>query len=142
MFWLEHNFSFRYFVSKDTIINTDHFPQELVSSCCLSLTWSHNLLFVAIISSAETNCDVTGRRLWLQGQKNQQKQVTSKTWGISSQYKDRLNEKWEWRETCLSLLRRKYSVNSKWISLLLYQGERIYPVSVALLKLVSSFSFD
>lgn len=141
MSWLEHNFSFLYFVSKDTIINTDHFPQELISSCCLSLTWSHNLLFVAIISSAEINCDVTGRRLWLQGQKNQQKQVTSKTGGFSSQYKDRLNEKWEWRETCLSLLRRKHSVNLKWISLL-YQGERIYPVSVALLKLVSSLSFD
>lgn len=56
----------------------NNFPQELICSHCLSATWSYNPLFVTVIISSETNCDVTGRGLWLQGWNRQWEEVTSK----------------------------------------------------------------
>lgn len=152
MFWIKHNFYSLHFVSKDTVMNREHFPQELICSCCLSLTWSHNPLFVAIISSAETNCDVTGRRLWLQGQNKQREQVTFKTWGVSFHAKiiwtksGGEEKRASLRRKCLFRFIKGINwlarVNLKWISLWLYQGEIIYSVSAELLSLGSNFLFD
>lgn len=151
LFWIEDNFYFVHFVSKDTVMNREHFPQEFICSCCFSLTWSHNPWFVAIISSAKTNCDVTGGRLWLQGQNKQQEQVTSKTQDVS--FQEKIVQMKNGGQICLSL-RRKYlfrfikdihwiaRVNLKRNSLWLYQEEIIYSVAAELLSLASNFSFD